>query len=160
MIARPTAGCHGGYWQLAKRGPRRLQEERLFGRLCISGTNRDRKKGERNNDVVQIILGCRCGSDLCRSLHSSAAAATFSSRGIRSATAATREGLRLPFDGAVQLPRTRLARRVNPGRRPRRRNCLEQHAIPGPCFGKPQRTKQNLPDDGARSRRPASNGHD
>ena len=34
------------------------------------------------------------------------AAATFSSCRIRSATAATREGLRLPFDGAVQLPRT------------------------------------------------------
>jgi hypothetical protein len=32
-----------------------------------------------------------------------------------------------------------------------------KHAVVGPCFGKPQRTQQNLPDDGARNRRPASN---
>ena len=55
--------------------------------------------------LFRSYLAAGAAVDLCGSLHSSAAA-TFSSCRVRSATAATREGLRLPFDGAVQLPRT------------------------------------------------------
>src|ERR1700719_1752877 len=38
--------------RLAKRGPRRLQEERLFGRLRSSGTNRDRN---RRNETLTLF---------------------------------------------------------------------------------------------------------
>jgi len=59
--------------------------------------------GAKQNDVGQIC-GCRCADGICRGLHSSASAITCCR--ICRTTAATGEGLRLPFDGTVQLPRT------------------------------------------------------
>jgi hypothetical protein len=76
----------------------RLQKGEFSNRLFSL-----RKRGAKQNDVGQIC-GCRCADGICRGLHSSASAITCCR--ICRTTAATGEGLRLPFDGAVQLPRT------------------------------------------------------
>jgi hypothetical protein len=44
-----------GYWHPAKREPRRLQEERLFGRLRGSGTIRDRNRGDETMTLFRSV---------------------------------------------------------------------------------------------------------